>query len=151
MSKPHGGHLRRGRYSEQGRVYLLTSVIAGRQPVFRDFLCARLLIDEMRHCAHEGLVESLAWVVMPDHLHWLIALERGDLAHLMKRLKSRSSLSINQQRGTQGPLWQAGFHDRALRREDDLQATARYMVANPLRGGLVDRLANYPHWDAAWL
>ncbi|MFB6261862.1 MAG: transposase, partial [Thiohalorhabdaceae bacterium] len=59
---------------------------------------------------------------------------------------------INAQRNLPGsPVWQPGFHDRAIRREEDLEAVARYVVANPLRAGLVDRIADYPHWDAAWL
>ena len=36
-----------------------------------------------------------------------------------------------------GPLWQPGFYDRALRREDDRKAVARYILTNPLRAGLV--------------
>jgi len=28
---------------------------------------------------------------------------------------------------------------------------ARYIVANPLRAGLVSRVGDYPLWDACWL
>ena len=28
---------------------------------------------------------------------------------------------------------------------------ARYIVANPLRAGLVKKLADYPFWNAVWL
>ena len=49
------------------------------------------------------------------------------------------------------PIWQGGFHDHALRQEDDVREVARYIVANPLRAGLVEQLADYPHWDAVWL
>ena len=48
-------------------------------------------------------------------------------------------------------IWQSGFHDHALRREEDLAQLARYIVANPLRAGLAQRVGDYPHWDAAWL
>jgi putative transposase len=48
-------------------------------------------------------------------------------------------------------LWQKGYHDRAIRREEDLLAVARYIVANPLRAGLVKRVGDYPLWDAVWL
>ncbi len=43
------------------------------------------------------------------------------------------------------------FHDRAMRKEEDLKAAARYIVANPLRAGLVERCGDYPLWDAVWL
>jgi hypothetical protein len=28
---------------------------------------------------------------------------------------------------------------------------ARYLVANPLRPGLVERIGDYPYWNAVWL
>ncbi|PJA25997.1 MAG: IS200/IS605 family transposase, partial [Alphaproteobacteria bacterium CG_4_10_14_0_2_um_filter_63_37] len=27
----------------------------------------------------------------------------------------------------------------------------RYLVANPLRKGLVEEIGQYPHWDAIWV
>ena len=48
-------------------------------------------------------------------------------------------------------MGQDGYHDHALRQEEDLRAVARYIIANPVRAGLVERIGDYPHWDAAWL
>jgi putative transposase len=147
----HGHALRKGRYSEPGRIYLLTTVVRARLPLFRDLQFARLLILELRRTHDSGLASSLAWVVMPDHLHWLVQLGNGNLDSLMRQVKSRSAMAINRARGTTGAIWQEGFYDRALRQEDDVRAAARYVVANPVRAGLVERLADYPFWDAAWL
>jgi REP element-mobilizing transposase RayT len=69
----------------------------------------------------------------------------------MQRIKGHSAISINRVFANQGQLWQKGFHDRAIRKEEDLQAIARYVVANPLRAGLVDKIGDYPLWDAIWL
>lgn len=149
--KPHAGALRRGRYSETGRVYLLTAVLHGREALLQDFVLGRLLVAELREAHEVGLVHSLAWVVMPDHLHWLVQLERTSLDELMRRIKGRSARRINQRLSRTGPLWQHGFHDRALRQEEDLRAVARYAIANPVRAGLVKRVADYPLWDAVWL
>ena len=66
-------------------------------------------------------------------------------------MKGRSSRLINKHLGKEGALWQAAFHDHALREEEDLREISRYIVANPLRAGLVGSLADYPHWDAVWL
>jgi len=57
---------------------------------------------------------------------------------------------LNLQRQANGEVWQEGFHDHALRREEDLQATARYIIGNPVRAGLVPSVRDYPHWDAIW-
>ncbi|VVN18047.1 hypothetical protein PS645_04155 [Pseudomonas fluorescens] len=69
----------------------------------------------------------------------------------MCRVKSRSSRSVNLQRGIQQRLWQRGYYDRALRRDEDIKDAARYIVMNPLRAGLAKRLGEYPLWDAIWL
>ncbi|WP_160083234.1 transposase [Pseudomonas sp. 8AS] len=150
-SNPHANRLRLGRHSHAGAVYLLTAVVKDRQPYFQNFSTGRLLIAELRAAHDQARVNSLAWVVMPDHLHWLIQLEHGALPELMRRIKSNSARSINRQLGLSGRLWQDGYHDRALRREEDLRAVARYIVANPLRAGLVRRVGDYPLWDAVWV
>ncbi len=145
--------LRTGRVSEAGRAYFITTVLADRQQAyFRDFACARLLIAEMRALHVSAAVNSLAWVVMPDHLHWLFQL--GDtltLSQVVKRLKARSSQRINVHLQRHGALWQKQFYDHAIRDGEDLQQVARYVVANPLRAKLVEKIGNYPHWDAVWL
>lgn len=66
---PHGCNLRRGRHSEPDRIYLLTSTLQQRRQLFSDFRLARLLITELRAAHEQHQVTSLAWVVMPDHLH----------------------------------------------------------------------------------
>ena len=147
----NGYRLRRSRFSEQGRLYLLTAVTHQRQPVFADWRLGRLLVDQLRCADESSTIASMAWVVMPDHLHWLVELKHGTLAELMCRIKSRSSRSINLLRGDQGRLWQRGYYDRALRRDEDIKGSARYIVMNPLRAGLVRRVGDYPLWDAIWI
>jgi len=149
----HRGHaLRRGRHSEPGQVYLVTAVTERRKTVFTDPLLARVLVSEMRHLHNDRHLESLAWVVMPDHVHWLIELGSAPLPKVVQRFKSRSAIAINRITGETGArIWQRGFHDRALRQDEDLIDAARYVVANPLRAGLVNRIGDYPWWDALWL
>jgi REP element-mobilizing transposase RayT len=148
---PHSDRLRAGRFSEAQRIYLLTATTESRETLFSDFTVGRLVVAELKAAQQEGLVESLAWVLMPDHLHWLIALQHGSLSELMRRIKGRSAKQINTLSGRQGKLWQDGFHDRALRRDEDVLPAARYIVANPLRAGLVSRVGDYPLWDSVWL
>lgn len=152
MSSTANAHrLRTNRYSESGRVYLLTAVTHQRQPVFSDWRAGRRVVNEFRRAQEDGIASSMAWVIMPDHFHWLVELHNGDLPRLMQITKSRSARSINKARGHHATLWQKGYFDRALRREEDLKAIARYIVANPLRAGLVEHIGNYPLWDAIWL
>ena len=144
--------LRRGRHSLAHQVYCITTVTRDRQPVFTDITAARLLVRELRRLHEKGDVISLAWVVMPDHLHWMIQLnERWPLSRVVKTLKARSALTINRYLCQHGSLWQRAYHDRAARKDQDIRQIARYIVANPLRAGLVRDIGDYPHWDCIWM
>jgi REP element-mobilizing transposase RayT len=65
--------------------------------------------------------------------------------------KGRTSKALNDRIDRKGKLWQPAFFDHALRKEENIQQVARYIVANPLRAGLVENIEDYPHWDAIWL
>jgi len=148
------GHaaLRRGRASMPQHIYHVTVVTRGRERVFEDFdtACATARCLEDRQYLRSSTM--LAWVLMPDHAHWLLQLGSGDtLAGLVTRLKCSSARHANQVLGRRGALWDRAFDDHALRDEDDLHATARYLIANPLRAGLVCQLGDYPFWNAVWL
>lgn len=151
MPFPANHRLRLGRFSEPGRLYSLTTTVHLRAPALLDLRAARAVVGQMRLVEQEGVARSLAWVVMPDHVHWLVELQRGTLGGLMGRFKSRSAKAVNALSGREGRFWQSGFYDRAVRREDDIRAIARYIIANPIRAGLVQRAGDYPHWDAVWL
>ena len=144
--------LRRGRCSLSCQIYCVTTVTRGRVPIFNGLTAARLLIRELRRLDDSGVVDSLAWVVMPDHLHWLLQLNRCcQLSDVIKSLKACSALAINNYHGQQGSLWQRAYYDRAARKDDDVCQLARYIIANPLRAGLVEHIGDYPHWDCIWL
>lgn len=123
-----------------------------RAGLFHDFASARLVVMHMRLAQERGDLDSLAWVVMPDHVHWLFQLKgQVRLSSVIKSFKGRSAWDVARQLGLAGGVWQRGFHDHCIRNDEDLRAVARYIVANPIRAGLVSRLGEYPHWDAMWL
>lgn len=144
--------LRKGRYSEPNRPYILTAVTHARKNLFNDLWSARVVINAMRFLHEQKRVDSMALVVMPDHIHWLVIPKDGNtLSSIMHALKSWTANRLTHQHGIKSPVWQSGFHDRALRKGEDIQHVARYIVANPLRGKLVENIGDYPHWYAAWL
>jgi REP element-mobilizing transposase RayT len=154
MDQVASGHaaLRRGRVSIPHTAYLITTTTHQRQPVFSDFRasCAA------SRCFEDNELLSgcrmLAWVLMPDHAHWLVQLgSEPCLERLVNRIKSASARLANRNLGRHGPLWAPAFHDRALRREEDLREIARYLVANPIRAGLVRRIGDYPFWNTTWI
>ena len=148
------GHkaLRKGRVSIPGQAYLLTTTTLFRRPVFRDFSAARAAasLHNMKWLWRDSQV--LAWVLMPDHWHGLIVLGQNDELHkLMGRFKMVSSKNVHDHFKINGNLWAKSYHDHALRTDEALRDAARYLVANPIRAGLVDHIGMYPYWDAVWL
>jgi putative transposase len=144
------GHeaLRKGRRSVEGQIYLLTSVTAGRMPWFAETENAEAVCHVIQSPATWHDASLLCWVLMPDHWHGLLQLGRADLSLVMNRFKSLSTKRLVSMHGR--PAWMRGFHDRALRRDENLLGAARYIVANPIRAGLVCRVRDYPWWGAVW-
>ena len=141
-----------GRYSERNRIYHVTTCTHDRAPIFASLQLGRVVVRAIRCADRQGYVRTLCYVVMPDHLHWLLQLD-GDrsLSDSVCLVKSRSSRHIHSVLAENRRIWQRGFHDRALRAEEDVASVARYIVANPLRAGLVTSVRDYPLWDAIWL
>mgnify|MGYP005819566845 FL=1 len=142
----HSHSLRKGRFSEVGRPYLVTFTTAGRHPWFSHFTTACEACRAITRSDTQGASHTWCYVVMPDHIHWLLSTtEKHDLSQIIRMVKARVSRHQDQ------PIWQPGFHDHALRSEQALKPTARYIIANPVRAGLVKSVRDYPFWNAAWL
>ena len=153
-AREHQGHhaLRKGRTSIQNGAYLITTTTLERKKIFDDFAVACAAARCFEDADFLGDATMLAWVLMPDHAHWLLQLgERDSLSRVVNRLKSASARYANRARGLSGTVWAKTFHDHGLRSEEDLQAIARYVVGNPLRAGLVRRVGDYSFWNAVWL
>ena len=149
---PHGKELRRGRWSEAGRPYLIITCCRSRQRLFGDLTLGRIVVDEILRSDKEDGSRTLAFVVMPDHLHWLMELiAHTSVESLVGRIKGRSASRINRVRRRSGPVWQAGFHDHALRTDESIVTVGEYVIHNPVRAGLVMSVDEYPLWDALWV
>lgn len=145
--------LRKGRTSIPGQPYLLTTVCHARRPWFGAWQVASSTCAALAEHRLWRDSQPLCWVLMPDHLHVLLGLGASEpLPRLVQRLKAVTARATKEASGQAGnPVWMAGYHDRALRLDEDIRAAARYLVANPLRAGLATRPGDYPYWDATWL
>jgi REP element-mobilizing transposase RayT len=139
-----------GRHSEIAQVYVVTTVTLGRAHLLAVPANAAVIIDALRFVEGTKRTCSLAWVVMPDHVHWMFQLRTGTLAACMQMFKSRSGRLLNQTLGREASLWQPGYFDHAVRGDESLRRQAVYIAANPVRAGLADRLGEYPHAWCRW-
>ena len=147
MSSPQ---LQRGRRSGVGNAYSVTTECRTHLHVLTSPENVEVLRAIIGSMEATGCVASLAWVAMPDQLHWLFQLRSGSLASCMQRLKGRSSLLINRNGPSVGPVWQPGYHGHAVRSPASLRLLALCLLANPVRAGLADRVGRYPHAWCRW-
>jgi putative transposase len=149
------GHraLRQHRYSLSNHAYLITFVTQKREKVFlENHLAANAFCIALNDSRLWTDAKLMCWVLMPDHVHILLQLgETENISRLTNRIKSNTARSVNLSVERDGRLWAQGFHDRAIRMEETIVDTARYVVMNPVRAGLVKRLGMYPYRDAIWL
>ena len=112
---------------------------------------AATIVQETLHWLDRNhRIELMAVVVMPDHVHFVATLLQGTLAQLMHSLKSNSAQRINRELHGQRHIWQPGYHDHALRAEEDLSTVVGYCLRNPQRAGLVEDFRDYPHAWCKW-
>lgn len=114
----------------------------------------KLLANATIHSAFKGFANSAsshgawvgAYVLMPDHLHFFVALddERLSLSAWMKSLKGTLSAKLRA-REVASPYWQKGFFDHVLRSSDSYSEKWNYVRENPVRASLVTDWTAWPY------
>jgi REP element-mobilizing transposase RayT len=123
----------------------ITVCTCRRQPLFRE----RVTADRTRALLVASFPDPLrldAFCFMPDHLHALIMVDEGGaVLRAFARFKQASAQAYRLAGGSR--LWQRGFHDRILRRDEDLLRTIAYILDNPVRRGLCE---DWQDWTYSW-
>jgi REP element-mobilizing transposase RayT len=125
--------------------YFLTICVLDRSDVFRHARVVESTMLQFRRTATCERFEFLAYCLMPDHVHFLVAgvSESSDFRAFAKMAKQRSGSAYKKASGRH--LWQEGYYDRVLRADEDLKTVARYIIENPARAGLVSSPSEYPY------
>lgn len=122
---------------------------------------SRLLVEEIENLRHAyGQTQqarpfrTLAICVLPDHLHAIWTLPDGDsdFAGRWSLLKSTFSRQLPAHTRTQSKLrkrekgiWQRRYWEHQIRDASDLQRHVDYIHFNPVKHGLVERVADWPY------
>ena len=143
------------RYRVPGGTYFFTVNLLERHS--NDLLIRH--IDLLRHVVRETRkrwpFHIDAWVVLPEHLHCVWTLPAGDddnsnrwrvikqgFSKALPATERRSSVRLA--RGERG-IWQRRFWDHLIRDETDYAAHVEYCHINPVKHGLVMRVADWPY------
>jgi putative transposase len=124
--------------------YSLTLCTFDRRCCFTEPGLVRDVLLQFLQCADAADFEVLAYCFMPDHLHLVAGgtTPTSDLRAFVATAKQNSAHASR--RWIRGRLWQRGYYERILRDRDDVQNVIRYVLANPIRAGLVESLGDYP-------
>jgi hypothetical protein len=68
------------------------------------------------------------------------------LPRFIAKWKQKSGFAYRESTGI--ALWQGGYFDHVLRDEENRDALVRYIIANPIRAGLVLDVRDYPFWGS---
>jgi len=110
-----------------------------------------VLPDSARDLALETIIrdhKTAYWlhtaVVMPDHVHVVITpYDAWPTSAILQRIKSVSAHRANRALRRRGSLWQDESFDRVVRADENIRRACEYVVQNPVRAGIVDRVEEY--------
>jgi REP element-mobilizing transposase RayT len=156
----------RGYNYAQAGLYFVTVCAQGRVCLFGDVIDAEMRLNEFGHIAAEEWARTAdirpnvtveAFVVMPNHVHGIVAIDDGDapgtgtlqraptterfgkptsnsIPTIVRLFKSATTKRINALRGMPGvPVWQRNYYEHIVRDEDSLHRIRQYISENPAR------------------
>lgn len=115
--------------------------------IFREPCDQRDLVERFCEVFPAGGARCLAWALMSNHLHIVLRTGTTPISELMRRIHTGFAVRFNLRYGRQGYLFQSRFGSRIVRDHGGLLSVIRYVLRNPLEGGLVpdlDALERFP-------
>jgi putative transposase len=129
-----------------------------------------LFVEVHCECRENWCVDLWAWVIMPEHVHLLVAprhagIEVGRFQGAVKEKTSRhamawleendpaflAKLTVREGSRVRRRFWQpGGGYDRNINSLATLCEMIEYIHMNPVRRGLVDRPQDWKWSSAAW-
>lgn len=138
----------------EGGCYFFTAALADRRAtVLTDHIdLLRVSVQAVRS-EHPFRIEAM--VVLPDHIHavWTLPAGDSDFSTRWKKIKTAFTKSLGGpwprsaskvRKGERG-LWQRRFWEHAIRDDRDFSGHVEYCWINPVKHGLVRRVADWPH------
>ena len=120
-----------------------------RTRVFTDTGTVDPVWEQFRQTAEREHCEIVAYCFMPDHAHLLVAGAdpSADFCRFVRHAKQQTGWRYKRKTGC--ALWQESYHDWILRGVESTASVAAYILGNPIRAGLVERVEDYPFWGSA--
>jgi putative transposase len=131
----------------EGALYHVLSRGNQRQAIFIDDEDRLLFLGRLSEVAERFEVECYAYVLMNNHYHLLLRTRRANLSRAMQWLGVAYTSRFNLKNHCSGHLFQGRFKSMLVESDAYLLQLSYYIHRNPLRAGMVKRLADY-RWSS---
>jgi len=146
------------RWKCEGGYYFFTVVTYRRRKLFLQELARECLRQAVRETKVRHPYESVAFCLLPEHLHcvWKLPADDADFSIRWSMIKGcfsrrylrwgdrRQAVPPSRQRKGERALWQRRFWEHQIRDERDLQRHVDYVHYNPVKHGLVRQVVDWP-------
>ena len=147
-------------------IYHVTTVVYGRLAMFTKPSFVIPLLDSMNYYRHKLHFLLMGYVIMPDHLHFLVWPQgTSDLSGIMRDYKKFTATRVIRQveveqrtdwmaaikeagettGRSEHKLWQDDYFDTLVFSPRVLREKLNYIHRNPVRAGLVESPEQYPY------
>ena len=137
------------RLHHSGQSHFVTFSCYRRQARLNAAAICALFLETLEKTRQQFSVRVYGYVVMPEHIHLLLAEPgSGSLADAIHFLKlSSAKQSISEEHVDSGHFWQKRYYDRNIRSSSDLVEKLRYIHRNPAKRGLCEKPDDWP-WSS---
>lgn len=134
---------RQWRIEYAGALYHVMSRGNQGQSIFADDNDRRMFLDILDEVSERFSIEIQAYVLMANHYHLLLKTLEPNLSRAMQWFGTTYTRRYNIRHGLGGHLFQGRFKSIVVDNDSYLSQLSCYIHRNPLRAGLVSRLADY--------
>ncbi|MCK4743171.1 MAG: transposase [Sulfuriflexus sp.] len=134
------------RVFNSGTSYFFTVVTTKRLPLFNNEKAVQLFSDAMRHVMLSHPFTQDAFVIMPDHIHCVWSLPKGDTDYSMRWGLIKAWFKEHaKSRGLSEECWESNYWEHCLSDDRDYQSHLEYIHYNPVKHGLSESAGAWPH------
>jgi len=129
-----------------GHYYHLYNRGAWRESIFQEPANYLFMLSKVKKYAKEFNIAIIAYCLMTNHYHFLVRQEGNDRAGLLpQRVFNSYVKAFNKRYKRTGTLFEDRFRADHIETEEHLLHLCRYIHANPIKHGFVDRLEDWPY------
>src|ERR687896_743251 len=136
------GYIRRSTLPD-GFFHVISRGVYGRG-IYADTADRRRFLGLLSDCETAYLWTMHAFCLMTTHYHLVVETSREGLSNGLQKLNGRYAADFNRRHGRFGHLFAERFTARVIESEEYLFEACAYVMQNPVRAGLCDRVEDWP-------